>query len=52
VQEHLSEIQKGGTQEILIASRKLVLHLAKMLQINNEKMKETEGKEVKNFGYE
>ncbi len=31
-QEHLSEIQKGATQEILITSCKLVLRLAKMLR--------------------
>jgi len=32
VQEHLSEIQKGATQEVLITSQQLVLHLAKMLR--------------------
>ena len=31
--EDKSEIQKGGTQEVLITSWKLVLHLAKMLQL-------------------
>ena len=33
MQEHLSEIQKGGTQKVLIATWKLVLYLAEMLQI-------------------
>ena len=29
--KHATQPQKGGTQEVLITSRQLVLHLAKML---------------------